>query len=315
MRGPHPRPSDVDVRLAGLDAIIASAMSLAPASRPQHADDLARPLRKFLSDVDLGDVARQLGERVRRVRVHPPPAAEQGPALQRPASRPTAMQVGTKTFAARDEVGAWPAAAGPSTRKLTSNAPPAIGARATRPTFALGLLSRGGMAAGAIGVVAFLIGRSAAVSTAAAPADSAGLTGVASRGGTAAATVNAAAVGQPQPPGAQAPAAAGGATPADTTTTMTRVVPPAAAASASNADAPERAQLQLLGDGTQARVDGLARGASPVRLTLEPGTHSVVFTFPATGESKGTSVTLRPGERATVRADFTGPEATIRVQR
>jgi hypothetical protein len=41
----------------------------------------------------------------------------------------------------------------------------------------------------------------------------------------------------------------------------------------------------------------------------------VLFAFPATGESKATSVTLRAGEHATMRADFTGARPTIRIER
>src|SRR5580692_3916548 len=68
MRAPHPRPSDADPRLLPVDDIIASAMALEPDARPQHAEDLSRALRRFLTGVDLGDVARQLGERVRIAR-------------------------------------------------------------------------------------------------------------------------------------------------------------------------------------------------------------------------------------------------------
>jgi hypothetical protein len=77
----------------------------------------------------------------------------------------------------------------------------------------------------------------------------------------------------------------------------------------------ERAALTLLGDGTLVSVDGVARGASPVKLAIDPGQHAVLFTFPATGESKGTSLTLKAGDKATLRADFTGAAPTIRVQR
>jgi hypothetical protein len=52
-----------------------------------------------------------------------------------------------------------------------------------------------------------------------------------------------------------------------------------------------------------------------MRLAVDAGPHSVVFTFPATGESKGTSLTLKGGERATLRADFTGATPSIRVER
>jgi hypothetical protein len=71
----------------------------------------------------------------------------------------------------------------------------------------------------------------------------------------------------------------------------------------------------MLGDGTFIAVDGVTRGPSPLKLTVEPGPHSVVFTFPATGESKGTSLTVKSGEKATLRADFTGATPTIRLQR
>ena len=107
MRAPHPKPSDADARLLPLDDVIASAMSLDPGARPQQADDLGRALRRFLAGTDLGDLARHLGDRVRDLRLHPPPPpTEPRPVLQRPPSRPTATQVGTKTFAARSDVGA-----------------------------------------------------------------------------------------------------------------------------------------------------------------------------------------------------------------
>ncbi len=73
-------------------------------------------------------------------------------------------------------------------------------------------------------------------------------------------------------------------------------------------------QLILLGDGTFVSVDGVARGACPRSIALEPGAHAVVFTFPPTGESRGESLTLRGGERVTLRADFTGATPSIRTQ-
>jgi hypothetical protein len=62
-------------------------------------------------------------------------------------------------------------------------------------------------------------------------------------------------------------------------------------------------------------VDGAGRGACPLRLRIDPGSHTVVFTFPATGESKGQSIALKPGETVTMRSDFTGAAPTIRIQR
>src|SRR5580704_6167593 len=138
MKSPHPRPSAIDIRLLPLDDVIESAMSLDPRARPQQADDLGRALRKFLAGVDLGDVARELGDRVRDVRTRPPAAAvaDDKPILQRPASRPSATQMGTKTFAAREEVRALDGDdAGSSTRKMAPSAAPAreIETVATRP--------------------------------------------------------------------------------------------------------------------------------------------------------------------------------------
>src|SRR5215472_8422949 len=69
MRAPHPKPSEADSGLAPLDAIVASGMSLDPGERPPSAEVLGRALRKFLSEEDLGDVARRLGARVREARM------------------------------------------------------------------------------------------------------------------------------------------------------------------------------------------------------------------------------------------------------
>jgi hypothetical protein len=79
--------------------------------------------------------------------------------------------------------------------------------------------------------------------------------------------------------------------------------------------AADRATLNLLGDGTVVSVDGTSRGSAPVHVALEAGPHSVLFTFPATGESKGSRVSLHGGERLTMRADFTGATPMIRVSK
>jgi eukaryotic-like serine/threonine-protein kinase len=332
MRAPPPKVSEADIRLLPLDDVIAAAMALDPKERPQQADDLGRALRRFLAGVDLGDVARQLGDRVRRARTHPaPPAARATAALQRPASRPTATQVGTRTFAARAEVraldssaaarftdGAAPAAAPEpegSTRKLASIEPPSRASEATpvpppaasRPSSRMPARVRrfvwvGPVGAGVLSVAAFFLGRGAASPPTRAPPP----VPVAHEGTTLAAVAPSTAPAPdapvPAPAGARPRAADQGE--------------PAAAASAVQTEpSAERAQLALLGDGTVARLDGVARGACPLRLPVEPGAHVVVFTFPATGESRSERVVLRAGERATLRADFTGAAPTIRVER
>jgi eukaryotic-like serine/threonine-protein kinase len=333
MRAPHPKPSDADIRLLPLDDAIASAMALDPTARPQQADDLGRALRRFLAGVDLGDVAHQLGGRVRDLRLHPPPPpAEPRAVLQRPPSRPTATQVGTKTFAARAEVASLPAAAPSgglaaipevSTRRIDSlpAAPPhrdvetiatspiETGPR-REPASRRGAVALGVGGAGVLVVAAFFLGRAAtSEAPGLSPSTGAALPSPPPAAVSGAPRTSGGALSQPAAPGSAAPLASipAGSVPA---------APSAAAATASAASAASsaHAQLLLLGDGTRVTVDGVARGSCPARLALEPGSHTVLFSFPPTGESKGESVTLRVGDRATMRADFTGAAPSIRVQ-
>jgi hypothetical protein len=78
-----------------------------------------------------------------------------------------------------------------------------------------------------------------------------------------------------------------------------------------------KAHLALYGaPGTNVSVDGRPRGGVPLAdVALEPGTHDVLFTFEATGERRGDRITLAPGEKVRLRADFTGAVPTIRVER
>jgi serine/threonine protein kinase len=310
MHAPHLRPSDADVRLLPLDEIVARAMSLDPAARPQQADDLARALRKFLSGLDLGDVAHKLGARVRSVRAHPPPPPPETKAvLQRPPSRPTATQVGTKTFAARD--GEWQ---GPSTRRIAPSRPPhstagvdtdvaQSPATPAHETIGAGRPRIVGLAAafaGAVALAAFLVGRGAANRDVApmatvGPAATIHVVPTSSPSAVSQAT-GATPSASPQPPTASHPPGP----------TAPLVVPPVVS---------ERATLFLLGDGTLVSIDGVPRGAPPARVTVEAGSHTVLFSFPATGESKSEVIAVRAAEHATLRADFTGIAPTIRVQR
>jgi serine/threonine-protein kinase len=316
MLGPHPKPSEADPRLLPLDDVMASAMALDPTKRPQQAEDLSRALRKFLSGVDVHDVARSLGARVKAVRASPPPPSnEKKPKLQRPPSRPSAQDIGTQTFAAREEV--LPTADSGGTRRLVSEPPPPVAPSAGAPpkeieTVATRPIESGprdsvppkpanpvwrvaGMAivgAGAVGVVAFFLGKGAAPP---------GPTTTVPTAATSAAVV-------PTAPASTTVATAASTTPAPTT-------PAASSASPAPSAVIEKATLVLLGDGTVVAVDGISRGSAPARAAVDPGTHVVSFTFPATGESKGMTLSAKPGDRVTLRADFTGATPTIRVQR
>ena len=116
--------------LAPLSALIASSVALDARERPVGAEHLARPLREFLKSEDSGDIARRLGERVRRARrrsrapspwlpgdgetgknegkTRPVQSESQAEVEPAQASAPV-----TRTFAAREEVEVW-------TRRLSS---------------------------------------------------------------------------------------------------------------------------------------------------------------------------------------------------
>ena len=133
VREPHPKPSDFDPRLLPLDAAIARAMHVDARERQQEASDLARALRSFIQGVDVADIARGLGDRVRDLRelasAPAPPSRTTAPR----ASAASHGDLGTKTFAARDEALRWSSPPGPafaddgsevpSTRRLEESTP------------------------------------------------------------------------------------------------------------------------------------------------------------------------------------------------
>jgi eukaryotic-like serine/threonine-protein kinase len=115
LREPPPPLGRTDSRLVALEPLIASALALAPEQRPQTAEELARPLREFLRQDDLGDLARRLGERVGE-RLSRGPAAPPGQSIgaaggelaaETPAAR--SAELPTRTFAARPALLEWTA--------------------------------------------------------------------------------------------------------------------------------------------------------------------------------------------------------------
>ncbi|MBS2011512.1 MAG: protein kinase [Deltaproteobacteria bacterium] len=129
MRAPHPRPSDFDPRLIPLDDVIMRAMKLEPVERQQEANELGRALRAFLQGVDESDIARALGDRVARLRERaslPPPTSLPGRDVRPP--NPSVGDMGTKTFAAREEAIRW-SQPPPSEVVPLSHEPPAASTR------------------------------------------------------------------------------------------------------------------------------------------------------------------------------------------
>ncbi len=124
MREPHPRPSDFDPRLLPLDDAISRAMKVEPKERQQDAGELARALRNFLRGSDMHDIARALGDRVRDIRLSQAPQGPKSEGAPR-AAQPSHGDLGTKTFAARDEALHWssPPMDSPSTRPIGVSEP------------------------------------------------------------------------------------------------------------------------------------------------------------------------------------------------
>ena len=127
MREPHPKPSEFDKRLAPLDDTVSRALQLDPRARQQEVSELSRALRSFMKGVDTADISVALGARVTKLRFEqsePEPASSTGEARAPQASH---GDLGTKTFAARDEALQWSSRPpsnlvppdAPSTRRLS----------------------------------------------------------------------------------------------------------------------------------------------------------------------------------------------------
>ncbi len=132
-----PLPS-LSAELAPIAEIVAQAVALRAADRPQEAEALARKLREFSRQFDSGDVAKRLGTRVRRARRRGRSSAPWMPGdtggPMTPAASPRALLSSrppgspetpatprggtpiTRTFAARDDLVEW-------TRRIASVAP------------------------------------------------------------------------------------------------------------------------------------------------------------------------------------------------
>jgi serine/threonine-protein kinase len=346
MHGPHPKPSGIDGRLSPLDPIMASAMALDKASRPQQADDLGRALRKFLADVDSGDIERKLGARVRGARAGKLLASKKSgraESLVKP-SRPSVPDMGPRTFAARAEVGDWrpegrhepeegggtrrlppsqnppPLEPSSASNRAPAGEPPKIETVATRPmetpvgrpppenhTPKWGRL----LAFAAAGLLSSLAAWATIQGRRPAPAQapSANPTPFEPPFEAATATATSVTAAPTTPP----------ATLTGTSPVRRAQLPPPPAASGSGPDSGtvasvRQGSLVLIGEppGVQVEVDARGPRRCPVVLFLPGGPHKVDFTFPETGETVGKQVELGAGLELRIRADFTGARPLIR---
>lgn len=324
MHAPHPKPSDVDPRLAPLDEIVKKAMALAPADRPQQADDLGRALRKFLQDVDQGDLERALGARVRTARglAEAKRAKVKGAGSLVKPSKPSIPDMGPKTFAVRSEALAWKPETPEEpngTRRMAPSEPPSgaeveprVETIATRPIETP--VRSGGDAPPERRGGRWLLPAAVILL----PAFAWGALRLQARETS---TTN------PSPPltSAPKPVSVPIADPTPTSSATPLPPPPASAmpsipvpsASASAVSA-ATGQLFLVGDpGSEVAVDASPFRPCPAAITVKAGAHQIRFAFgyATTHDSVGREVMVAAGERVTVRADFTAAVPRIRVER
>jgi eukaryotic-like serine/threonine-protein kinase len=320
LKEPVPPLADADARLAPLAALIESALAHEPRERPQTAEELARPLREFLRQSDLGDIARRLGERVSERRSLRP---EPGSASPTPARAPELAGV-TQTFAVRDAVLEWtakidtqpnrvsraPAADGvPNGSEVMPPSSSALSYRAPRAPLPSGRAwLRWGAAALALAVIAaqWVLQASSVAGVA-----EAGTTVPASApAGLPTPSLDVSSVPAPTVVNAIAPPSQSPVTLAPVVRTKTAVNPPprekAAAAARVNLTAEPPALV---------KVDGASVGRTPLLgLSLPPGRHVLSFSNESLGEKLETRIELDADEHQRVHADFTSATPQLYVR-
>lgn len=324
---PVPALADTDVNLAPLSALIESALALDPRERPQTAEELARPLREFLRQSDLGDIARRLGARVSERRSLRP---EPGSASAAPA-RPPELAGVTQTFAVRDAVLEWTAKIDTQPNRL-SHAPAAGGAGET------------GMMAPSSNAPSYRDSRAAPIA-----ARGPWLRWAALAVALAITVVGARWVGQafaiPRGSGAETPATVAASAPAPALTptftpaevtslaappVINAIAPPSTAPSALVAPARTKAAIdppRAKAAATAARLNLTAEppalvkvGATVVGRTpllgfsLPPGRHVLSFSNESLGEKLETRIELDADELRRVHADFTSATPQLYVR-
>ena len=322
--------------LSSLDHLVASALSQEASARPQSAEDFARPLREFLRSADLGDIARRLGERVRRARrisqaeagsagaltpATPPmssiTSSGAAPPPITPVTRPLTQPV-TETFAYRDEVDHWIGA--------TSDPPPddardGIDESRAAPEAPPPVPRRGGVVATIAAIAITAVAALAVLATrhdekhptdAATPATANDVRATASVEvpTSAVRSVRDVAVAAAPLATAAAPRGSAGAS---------RFTPETESSSRPVADVEGEsrasATLVITSDlPAKVTIDGAPQGATPLRsVKRAPGRHVIGLSSIELGERLSATVDAKPGSTVAVHAEFTRPVPVLRV--
>jgi serine/threonine protein kinase len=331
--------------LASLDDLMRRAIAPEASARPQSAEDLARPLREFLRTADLGDIARRLGERVRRLRrasltgdqaahdgftpATPPMRAMTSsgsapPPPVTPSTRPITQPIVTETFAFRDEVEEWirspssPPAA--MSMDAAEPAPLAPGGAGELPLEGAGSPPSRTSRRWVVAVFAFAVLVVAGTLTARRPstvsapaAQVVAAEGPRDRPAPTPSVVPAPAIAPSAvaPPKPAAIAAIDHPVVAVTTPKVEASTDPAGDESVKTS-----ATFSITSDlPAHVTIDGAAQGTTPLRgLKRAPGRHVIGLVSIELSEHLDASVDVRPGATLTVHAEFTRPTPVVRVR-
>jgi serine/threonine-protein kinase len=301
---PVPPLSAVDPTLAPLDELVASALAMDTAARPQSADDFSRPLRRFVADADLGDVAKRLGARVAQIRAAQVPGADDhDPVPERASSPEVTRTFATRQIEARTQGSAAGAGDAAATRKMNEEAAGwSTGGRTSarrrrRELWAGAALIAVGAASGAAWRRSRVEPVERAPERASIVPNSAGFDAAAVHDESTKAVVEA------------------GTRESKEEENSASLETDSRAGAATGAQAPAHFRI-LANPESTVQIDGRPRGSAPIAdLVVAPGTHRVRLDCATLGEALSQNVRVAPGESVTISGDFTGAQGRILVRR
>jgi hypothetical protein len=344
--------STFDITLAPLDALVASALAMEPSERPQSAEDLSRPLRRFIAERDLGDLGRKVGERVRELRAAGD--SQTGPDLSENSGVLTPVASETRTFATRShevlarEISTTPSkpprhAAAPylATRRMSDDAGSwsSAGGRTEAQTSVRPARARKyrGLASVALGLSVVAAAAGAAwrygkpeTGTSMPRGETAGRgENAAIHAKTLEALESVVRTSEERTPEDMHAHGDGGGAASSASARPEATLGTATGATGSAGVATSGSGVGRMGVDTalghlrilanpmaNVEIDGKPRGAAPIAdIALPPGTHFVRLDCAALGEAVAQNVPVAPGETITISGDFTGAHGRILVRR